>query len=59
MARKRDQAASSSGKKMSLDQRIDRYLSGGRKELTPKQARRAAHKAHLSTDEVRARVGNA
>lgn len=55
MARKRDQA-SSSGKKMSLDQRIERYLSSGRKELTPKQARRAAHKAHTSTDEVRARA---
>lgn len=58
MARKRDQA-SSSGKKMSLDQRIERYLSSGRKELTPKQARRAAHKAHTSTDEVRARASKA
>lgn len=58
MARKRDQA-SSNGKQMSLDERLAHYLAAGRKELTPKQARRAAHKAHTSTDQVRARASNA
>jgi hypothetical protein len=51
MAKKRDQASSSG--KMSLDQRLANYLAGGRRQLTPRQARRAAHKAHLSTDQVR------
>ncbi len=54
MARKRDQASSNG--KMSLDQRLAHYLAGGRKELTPRQARRAAHKAHTSTDDVRAQA---
>lgn len=57
MARKRDQATKSG--KMSLDERVARYLAGGRKELTPRQIRRAAHKAHTSTDQVRARVERA
>jgi hypothetical protein len=41
---------------MSLEQRIELYLSGERKHLTPKQIRRAAHKAHVSTDQVRTRA---
>ena len=57
MAKKRDQASKSG--KLSLDERIAYYLASGRNELTPKQIRRAAHKAHLSTDQVRAQVGNA
>jgi hypothetical protein len=56
MAKKRDQA--SKGGKLSLEERIARYLASGRNELTPKQIRRAAHKAHVATDQVRARVGN-
>ena len=51
MARKRDQAKSSG--KMSLDQRLANYLADGRRQLTPRQVRRAAHKAHISTDQVR------
>jgi hypothetical protein len=51
MAKKRDEAAI--GKKMSLEQRISSYMSAGRKELTPRQLRRAAHKARISTAEVR------
>ena len=57
MARKRDQASSNG--KMSLDQRIAHYLASGRKELTPKQIRRAAHKAHMSTDKVVAQAEKA
>ena len=51
MAKKRDAAAG--GKKMSLEQRISNYRASGRKELTPRQLRRAAHKAQVSTAEVR------
>ena len=40
---------------MSLDQRLANYLADGRRQLTPRQARRAAHKAHMSTDQVRER----
>lgn len=57
MAKKRDQAGKSG--KLSLDERVANYLASGRKELTPKQIRRAAHKAHMSTDQVRAQVGRA
>lgn len=57
MARKRDQASSNG--KMSLDQRLAHYRAGGRKALTPKQIRRAAHKAHTSTDQVRAQAEKA
>jgi hypothetical protein len=51
MAKKRDEAAS--GKKLSLEQRIANYKTGGRTELTPRQLRRAAHKARISATEVR------
>jgi len=54
MARSRGDESKSG--KMSLEQRIDLYLSGERKHLTPKQIRRAAHKAHVSTDQVRDRA---
>jgi hypothetical protein len=46
----------SKGGKMSLEQRIDNYLAWERNYLTPKQIRRAAHKAHVSTDQVRAQA---
>ena len=49
MARKRDEAASG---KMTLEQRLSNYQVGGRKELTPRQLRRAAHKAKVSTAEI-------
>ncbi|GEM_PF-3924887 len=48
----KSRAAASNGT-LTLEQRIANYLEGGRKALTPRQARRAAHKAHISTDEVR------
>ena len=51
MAKKRDEAAS--GKKMTLEQRISNYRAAGRKELTPRQLRRAAHKAQIPTAQVR------
>jgi hypothetical protein len=51
MAKKRAEAASD--KKMSLEQRIANYRADGRRELTPRQLRRAAHKAGVSTAEVR------
>ena len=57
MAKKRDQASRSG--KMSLDQRLANYLADGRRQLTPRQARRAAHKAHTSTDRVREKAGQA
>jgi len=46
----------SKGGKMSLEQRIDHYLAWERNYLTPRQIRRAAHKAHVSTDQVRAQA---
>jgi hypothetical protein len=49
MARKRDEAASG---KMTLEQRLTNYRAGGRNELTPRQLRRAAHKAKVSTAEI-------
>jgi hypothetical protein len=52
MARKRAEAAVKGGK-MSMETRIANYLAGERKTLTPRQARRAAHKAHVSTAQVR------
>ena len=54
MARSRGDESKSG--KMSLEQRIELYLSGERRHLTPKQVRRAAHKAHISTDQVRAQA---
>jgi len=54
MARSRGDEGKSG--KMSLEQRIELYLSGERRHLTPKQVRRAAHKAHISTDQVRAQA---
>lgn len=56
MARKKDEAASG---KMSLQQRLDNYKAGGRAELTPRQLRRAAHKAKMSTGEVLAKDAKA
>lgn len=50
MAKNRAQAVS--GKKMTLEQRISNYAATGRQELTPRQLRRAAHKAKISTAEV-------
>ena len=50
MAKKRADAASDAT--MSLEQRIANYRAGGRKDLTPRQLRRAAHKAKVSTGEV-------
>jgi len=50
MAKKRAEAASD--KKMSLEQRIANYRANGRSELTPRQRRRAAHKAGISTQDV-------
>jgi hypothetical protein len=50
MARKRQEAAASGT--MSLEQRLAHYRTGGRNELTPRQLRRAAHKAKISTLEV-------
>jgi hypothetical protein len=44
---------------MSLDQRLENYRAGGRKELTPKQIRRAAHKAHTSTGKIREQASKA
>jgi hypothetical protein len=52
MARKRAEAAAKGGK-MPLETRIANYLAGERNRLTPRQIRRAAHKAHVSTDQVR------
>ena len=57
MAKKRDEAVS--GKKMSLEQRISNYRADGRKELTPRQLRRAAHKARIATGEVAAKAAKA
>ncbi len=57
MARKRQEAAA--GGKMTLEQRLDNYRSGGRNELTPRQLRRAAHKARVSTVEVLQRASQA
>jgi hypothetical protein len=51
MARKRAEAAK--GGTMSLETRLANYLAGERKTLTPRQIRRAAHKAHVSTGQVR------
>ncbi len=51
MARKREKAVAA-GKKLTLEQRIALYRANGRKELTPRQLRRAAHKAGISTAEV-------
>jgi hypothetical protein len=56
MARKREQATSG---KLSLEARIANYQAFGRKELTPRQLRRAAHKAGISTTEVRDKALNA
>ena len=50
MARKRQEAAA--GGTMTLEQRLAHYRTDGRKELTPRQLRRAAHKAKISTVEV-------
>ncbi len=58
MARKRQEAAAASGK-MTLEQRLDNYRADGRRELTPRQLRRAAHKAGISTAEVRQQGGEA
>ncbi len=55
MARKRAEAASRGGK-MPIETRIEKYLAEGRVTLTPRQLRRAAHKAHLSTAQVREKV---
>jgi hypothetical protein len=52
MARKRADAAVK-GASMSLEARLMNYLAGERKTLTPRQIRRAAHKAHVSTAQVR------
>lgn len=56
MARKRQEAAAAGGK-MTLEQRLDNYRADGRKELTPRQLRRAAHKARIATGEVLQRAG--
>lgn len=53
MARKREEAASG---KLSLQQRLANYQAGGRTALTPRQLRRAAHKAKISTSEVQAKA---
>jgi len=53
MAKKREAAASG---KMSIEQRITNYLADGRKQLTPRQLRRAAHKARITTGQVRQRA---
>ena len=58
MARKRQEAATTGGK-MTLDQRLASYRSSGRKELTPRQLRRLAHKAGISTTEVLERASKA
>ncbi len=52
-ASKADKAAKVSGQRMGLQDRIERYRADGRITLTPRQLRRAAHKARVSTDEVR------
>ncbi len=54
MARKRQEAAA--GGKLTLEQRIANYRASGRNVLTPRQLRRAAHKARISTVEVRERT---
>jgi hypothetical protein len=51
MAKKRAEAAT--GGKLSLERRIANYTADGRKDLTPRQLRRAAHKAGISTTEVK------
>ena len=56
MARKRAEAAVK-GAKMSLETRLANYLAGERKTLTPRQIRRAAHKAHVATSQVREKAG--
>ena len=58
MARKPKESAAA-GKKLTLDQRIARYRANGRNELTPRQLRRAAHKAGISTGEVLQRAAKA
>ena len=56
MARKRAEAAAKGGT-MSLESRLANYLAVERKTLTPRQIRRAAHKAHVSTGQVREKAG--
>jgi hypothetical protein len=56
MAKAESRNESASGQRMSLDQRIRNYLASGRKSLTPRQIRRAAHKAGISTAEVQDRI---
>lgn len=59
MARSKSRNESTSGERMSLDQRISNYLTTGRSTLTPRQIRRAAHKARISTAEVQERTPQA
>ena len=56
MAKAKSRDESATGQRMSLDQRISNYLASGRKSLSPRQIRRAAHKAGISTAEVRDRL---
>lgn len=57
MARKRAEATVKGGR-MSMETRIALYLAGERKTLTPRQLRRAAHKAHVSTAQVREKAAS-
>jgi hypothetical protein len=50
MAKKKSEEAASG--KLSLQQRLSNYRADGRVQLTPRQLRRAAHKAKISTSEV-------
>jgi hypothetical protein len=56
MAKAKSRNESANGQGMSLDQRISNYLASGRKTLTPRQIRRVAHKAGISTAEVQGRL---
>ncbi len=56
-AKSRDAGARSGG--MSLEKRLSNYAATGRTGLTPRQLRRAAHKAKISTAEVLERSAKA
>lgn len=57
MAKVTSRDAQARGERMSLERRLSNYSAAGRASLTPRQVRRAAHKAKVSTDEVREQQG--
>lgn len=52
MAKAKSREVAVAGQRMALEQRISNYQASGRTGLTPRQLRRAAHKAKISTAEV-------